>query len=344
MLQLIAIGVGAGVATALLFASVASGALLSIFLFYLAPLPIMIAALGWGSLAGLIGAVTAAAGLAVTFGTFFFFSFLVIVGLPAWWLCRLALLARPADVPAVASGSAVGLGAGSAAGPAASGDLEWYPVGRLVLWAAILASAVVAAAILYAAASTDDFHNGLRSAFERVLRLQTGTPAGSPLVMRGVSNPDLLLDVMVTVVPLLAAVLTTVTQLFNLWLAGRVVAVSGRLRRPWPDLPMLTLPRQAPLLLAATIALTFLPGVLGTVSMVFAAALLMAFAILGLAVLHAITRGTDSRYFILAGVYGALFVFTWPVIPLALFGLAEAAFHIRQRFALSRRGPPATPV
>jgi hypothetical protein len=339
MLQLIAIGVGAGVATAVLFASVASGALLSIFLFYLAPLPIMIAALGWGSLAGLIGAVTAASGLAFTFGYFFFFSFLVIVGLPAWWLCRLALLARPVEESA-----AVPVVAGPAPAPnPASSDLEWYPVGRLVLWAALLASAVVAAAILYAAASTDDFHTGLRNAFERVLRLQTGTPAGSPLVMRGVSNPGLLLDVMVTVVPLLAAVLTTVTHLFNLWLAGRVVSVSGRLSRPWPDLPSMTLPKQAPMFLAGAIALSFLPGVLGTVSLVFAAALLMAFAILGLAVLHAITRGTDSRYFILAGVYGALFVFTWPVIPLALFGLAEAAFHIRARFAQSRRGPPATP-
>jgi hypothetical protein len=332
MLQLLVIGVGAGVVTALLFASVASGALLSIFLFYLAPLPIMIAALGWSSLAGLIGAVTAAAGLAFTFGTFFFFSFLVIVGLPAWWLCRLALLARPA----VAGPAAVG--------SAAPSNLEWYPVGRLVLWAAILASAVVAAAILYAASSTDNFHIGLRNAFERVLRLQTGTPAGSPLVMRNVSNPELLLDVMVTVVPLLAAVLTTVTHLFNLWLAGRVVSVSGRLRRPWPDLPMLTLPKQTPLFLAGAIALTFLPGVLGTVAMVFAAALLMAFAILGLAVLHAITRGIGSRYLMLAGVYGALFVFTWPVIPLALFGLAEAAFNIRDRFPNARHGPPATPT
>jgi hypothetical protein len=333
MLQLLVIGVGAGVVTALLFASVASGALLSIFLFYLAPLPIMIAALGWSSLAGLIGAVTAAAGLAFTFGYFFFFSFLVIVGLPAWWLCRLALLARPAEVQALAGAPAP-----------APGDLEWYPVGRLVLWAAILASAVVAAAILYAASSTDNFHVGLRNAFERVLRLQTGTPAGSPLVMRGVSNPDLLLDVMVTVVPLLAAVLTTVTHLFNLWIAGRVVSVSGRLRRPWPDLPMLTLPKQAPLFLAGAIALTFLPGVPGTVAMVLAAALLMAFAILGLAVLHAITRGFGSRYFMLAGVYGALLVFTWPVIPLALFGLAEAAFNIRERFPNARRGPPATPA
>ena len=332
MLQLLVIGVGAGVVTALLFASVASGALLSIFLFYLAPLPIMIAALGWSSLAGLIGAVTAAAGLAFTFGTFFFFSFLVIVGLPAWWLCRLALLSRTVDAPAMA-------------GPAAApGDLEWYPPGRLVMWAAILASAVVAAAILYAASSTDNFHTGLRNAFERVLRLQTGTPAGSPLVMRGVSNPELLLDVMVTVVPLLAAVLTTVTHLFNLWLAGRVVSVSGRLRRPWPDLPMLTLPKQAPLFLAGAIALSFLPGVLGTVATVFAAALLMAFAILGLAVLHAITRGTGSRYFMLAGIYGAVFVFSWPVIPLALFGLAEAAFNIRDRFPNARHGPPASPI
>lgn len=335
--QPILIGVGAGVATAVLFASVASGALLSIFLFYLAPLPIMIAALGWSTLAGLIGAVTAAAGLAFTFGPFFFFSFLVIVGLPAWWLCRLALLARPVE-PAQA---------GIAPGPAsanATPDLEWYPVGRLVLWAALLASAVVVVAIIYAASTTDNFQAALRGAFERMLRLQTGTPAGSPLVMRGVSNPELLLDVMVTVVPLLAAVLTTVTHLFNLWLAGRVVSVSGRLRRPWPDVPALSLPKQTPLYLAAAIAGAFLPGVLGTVSLVFAAALLMGFGILGFAVLHAITRGTDSRYFILAGVYGSLFLFTWPIIPLALFGLAEAAFRIRDRFPNARRGPPAASV
>ena len=72
MMQLVLIGIGAGAATALLFASVASGSLLSVLLFYLAPLPILIAALGWSHWAALIAAVFASAGLAAVFGSFFF--------------------------------------------------------------------------------------------------------------------------------------------------------------------------------------------------------------------------------------------------------------------------------
>ena len=44
MMQIVLVGIGAGVASGLLFASVASGSLLSVVLFYLAPLPMMIAA------------------------------------------------------------------------------------------------------------------------------------------------------------------------------------------------------------------------------------------------------------------------------------------------------------
>ena len=46
MMQISLIGLAAGAASALLFASFASGSLLSIPLFYLSPLPILIAALG----------------------------------------------------------------------------------------------------------------------------------------------------------------------------------------------------------------------------------------------------------------------------------------------------------
>ena len=46
MMQIILVGLGAGAAAALLFASVVSGSIAAIFLFYLAPLPILIAALG----------------------------------------------------------------------------------------------------------------------------------------------------------------------------------------------------------------------------------------------------------------------------------------------------------
>ena len=47
MMQIVLIGLGAGAAAALLFASVISGAWLSVVLFYLAPLPVMLAGLGW---------------------------------------------------------------------------------------------------------------------------------------------------------------------------------------------------------------------------------------------------------------------------------------------------------
>src|SRR5687767_3565672 len=114
MVQLFLIGLGAGVVTALLFASVSSGALFSIILFYIAPLPILIAALGWSHWAALIAAVTAAAGLATFLSPFFFITFLIGIGLPAWWLGYLSLLGR--------------------AEPSAPGGMEWYPVGRIVVW------------------------------------------------------------------------------------------------------------------------------------------------------------------------------------------------------------------
>ena len=71
--------------------------------------------------------------------------------------------------------------------------------------------------------------------------------------------------------------------------------VSGRLRRPWPDLSAMTLPGFTPGLLAAAIAGSFLPDLPGMLAGVLAASLFMAYAIMGFAVLHAITRGMGGR-------------------------------------------------
>src|SRR5436190_3257357 len=202
MMQLILIGVGAGVATALLFASVASGALLSIFLFYLAPLPILIAALGWSHWAALIAAVCASTGLAAALSPYFFITFLIGIGLPAWWLGYLALLARPA--------------------PGSSGQMGWYPVGRIVVWAAILGAGVVIAAVPNFGLDEESFRSGLRSVFERMLRAQTRASAEGPLSIPGVDT-DKLVNFLVAVIPLAGAILATLTSLLNLWLAGRIV-------------------------------------------------------------------------------------------------------------------------
>jgi hypothetical protein len=318
MMRIVLIGLGAGAAAALLFASVASGAVLSILLFYLAPLPIMIAALGWSHWAGLIAAVAASAALALAFGNYFFLAFLIVIGLPAWWLGYLALLGREVT--------------------GADGGVEWYPPGRLVLWAAVIGTLIVVAAIPHFGLNQDSFQSALKQAFESVLQVQPDATVTQDLA--GATDPARIIDFLVVAGPPAAAVVSTITLTLNLWLAGLIVKISGRLKRPWPTIPAMTFPTLAPALIAAAVACSFLPDLPGLVSRIFTASLLMAYALLGFAVLHAITRDLSSRGFVLAGAYAATFVFGWPVLIMTLLGLADTAFSLRTRFG-QKRGPPA---
>src|ERR1700689_5884941 len=91
MIVIVVIALAAGCASALMFPSIVSGALIALLLFYLAPLPLMVAALGWGPLSAAIGGIAAAVGLGVIFGLPYCIAFAVTVALPAWWLGHLAL-------------------------------------------------------------------------------------------------------------------------------------------------------------------------------------------------------------------------------------------------------------
>jgi len=323
MMQFGLIGIGAGAAAALLFVSVTSGSWMSILLFYLAPLPIMIAGIGWSHWAALIAALTGALAVGTVFGTMLCLAFLGGAGIPAWWLGYLAMLARP--------GSSNGDGAAA---------LEWYPPGRLVVWAAVLATLIVVVAIPNFGTDAESFRAGLHNALTRMLQIEAGAAADAPLAVPGVSNTDRLVDFLVTAIPPAAAVLATITSLINLWLAARIVKFSGLLKRPWPQLSTMTFPRSVVAAMALAMGLSFLGGLVGIVAGVLSASLLMAYGVLGFAVLHAITQGINGRSFLLGGVYAAVIVFGWPVLALCLLGLIEAAFNIRARVA-RKRGPPA---
>jgi hypothetical protein len=319
MIQIVLIGLGAGAAAGLLSASIVSGSIFAIILFYLAPLPILIAALGWSHWAALIAAVSAAAGLAAVLGVFSFVAFLVGVGVPAWWLGYLALLARPVG--------------GNGAAPV----LEWYPVGRLVFWAALIGFVIVGVAMASYGTDVDSFQAGLRSEFERVFRSQP------PKTPRAPSSAELsrVIDIMIAIIPPLAAVTFTFVNVVNLWLAGRIVSLSGRLKRPWPDLSALALPQTAGLALLAGVAGVFLslPGFAGKLGIVLAVSMLMAFALQGFAVLHSVTKNLNSRTFVLTAAYIAV-ILAWPALLLAsLLGVADSIFNIRA-WSANRRGPP----
>src|SRR5690349_4364663 len=319
MIQIAIIGIGAGAAAALLFASVTSGSWLSIPLFYLAPLPILIAGLGWSHWAAMTAALAGALGLGAVFGTVFLLAFSAGAGFPAWWLGYLAMLARP-----VAAINSSGQDAPS---------FEWYPPGRLVMWAAILGIMVVAIAIPNFGIDAETFRAGLRDALNAILRVN-GPPA------RTAGNTERLIEILVSAIPPAAAVLATVTNLLNLWLAGRIVRFSGRLARPWPQLSSMSFPPLMAAVLAVAIVLSFLDGMLGIVGGIVAASLLLAYGVLGFAVLHAITQGMSTRPLVLSVTYAGVILLTWPMLALCLLGLIETAIGLRGRIA-TKRGTPA---
>jgi hypothetical protein len=318
MKQVILIGVSAGTAAALMFGSVTSGVGLSVLLFYLAPLPIMIAALGWSHWAGLTAAVAAAALLGGAFGQAFLATFLASVGAPAWWLGYLALLGRP-----VANGG--------------SAHMEWYPPGRLVLWAAAVGATVVVGALATFGGDEATIRHGLRNALEQIFR--AGAPEDAALQFPGIQDDYRLVEMLVSVLPPAAAVIAAMTLTVNLWLAGHAVKLSGRLRRPWPDLNAVSFPPLAVASYGALLAGAFLPGLAGLIAGMFAATLTVSFAIIGFAVLHTATRDRRGRAVVLSGAYGCV-VLIWPVVVVTLVGVAETLFGLRRR--LSQRGPPAT--
>jgi hypothetical protein len=319
------VGLGAGLCSALLLASVLSGSTLSVALVYISPLPILIASLGWSHWAGLAAVVTATVALAVAFDPYLLLIFPACIGLPAWWLGYLALLARPA-------------------GP--QGELDWYPVGRLVLWAAAIGALLVMLALTQLGGNGASIHDTLRAGFDRLLRMQMDPPADGPPTLPGMNDPRGMIDLMVIVLPPAVAALVTLVQLLNLWLAARIVNISGRLRRPWPDLAGTRLPTAAAAVLAATLAASFLPGLVGMFAALPTAGLLIAYAVAGCALMHFVTRRLENRTIVLLGIYATFVLFAWsgwPVVVLTSLGLADAAFDFRRRVAAARE-PPVPPA
>lgn len=311
----------AGAASALMFASIVSGALISLVLFYLAPLPLMVAAIGWGPLYASLGGIAAAAGLGAIFGLPYCLAFAVTVALPAWWLGHLALLGRH-----VAGTTPV-----EAIAEPAEPEIEWYPVGRILLWTAGFAMLTTIAALLTLGTDADTITGTLHRGLTRILRATDPQAPG---------EADQFIDALVRIAPAAAAIVSMMTLTLNLWLSAKVTATSGRLRRPWPDLKTAALPPMTLAVLCIALALCFTGGLLAIAAQIATAALMMAYALTGFAVLHTLTLALKSRTFWLGSTYAVVVVFGWPVIAMVILGLADAVFGFRERFLRNRQPPP----
>jgi hypothetical protein len=315
MIATIFIALAAGLASALMFASITSGALISLLLINLTPLPLMVVGLVWGPLGAAVGGIFATAVIAALFGLPYSGAFVVVNAMPAWWLAHLCLLARPLPKDA---------------DPANPDDAqEWYPVGRLLLWVTVFATIITAAMLLMMGSDAATIQNTIRKGWSDLLEL-----SGLPL-------NDSTLDVLVTIAPIGAEMAAMAMLTFNLWLAAKIAAMSGRLHRPWPDLKTTALPMVTIAALFAAVACCFSGGLLAILAQVVTAGLSIAYAMTGFAVLHTLTLAMKSRVLWLGCAYAVVAGFAWALLAVALLGLADAVFGLRHRYLRSR--PPPLP-
>ncbi|ODA68415.1 hypothetical protein A7A08_00238 [Methyloligella halotolerans] len=307
------IGFGAGVISATLVGAAAVSKALAGILLYLAPLPLCLAGFGWGSRAALVAALAGGLVMALSFGPVAGIVFLIFLGAPFAFFCRLMLLSRAPE-------NQEGVGAIA---------VEWYPASRLVGWAAVIAGVLATFAIV--ALGFDD--TALRETIQSELQGATGAALDPEGTLLTPENIETLSRTLAKMMPAIFSVGWLTTALLNLWIGGMIVEASGRALRPWPQLDALELPNAVFFALVGSLAASFLPGQMGLIGTAFAGAFLLAFVLQGLAVIHAATRGMSTRGLILAAVYVGIFIFGWPAIVVAILGIAEPMLNLRGRAA-----------
>ncbi len=221
---------------------------------------------------------------------------------------------------------------GNDASPVAP-DLEWYPVGRILLWISGFAALATMAALLTLGTDPAAITGALRRGLLRIL---------GPREVASTGETEQWIDAVVTTAPAAAAIVAMMTLTLNLWLAAKITATSGRLHRPWPDLKSAALPPMTLAALCVAIAFCFSGGLLAILAQIVTAALMVAYALTGFAVLHTLTLALKSRALWLGCTYAIMVVFGWPVLAMVVLGLADAIFGFRQRYLRGR--PPPLPA
>jgi hypothetical protein len=330
------IGIGAGIAAAVLFSLAGRATFVTSALANLSPLPIMIAMLGFGLIAGAMAVASAAVTVACLFYAQQSFGhvdaaalagliFALFLGLPALWLSLLSVLSRAKGSPNWVVTTRVG----------SFFTREYCPLERVLSYGTSICAAIGVAIVLYVTSvyggfevTVDKLSAEIAPLVERMMNPNIQLPAGI--------DAKYVARMMVLSAAPAAAGGSLVMLLLNLWLGGRVVQLSGQLPRPWPDIAReLRLPQAFLLVFGATaVAGPYLGHLPGLIIIVVAATLGVAFALDGLAVAHYLLRGRSLRIPVLALIYiGLVLPFTWLafLLLLVLTGVIETAFSLRDR-------------
>lgn len=315
MMRSLILGSLAGGASAVLVLTAASGPL-GIMLGYLAPLPLFLAGLTHGvsavAIAGAVGTLISALNGLLSGGIY-----LVTFAAPAALVVRQALLARPADE------------AGSAPAEVSNG-LEWYPVGRLVVWLTGWALGLFGLALLL----TADREGGMPGMLQPLLEQFLAAMPQNETAQQG-SDIAAVAKNLAMLMPAVFGFSWLVMMAINGTLAQGLARMLKQNRRPTPLYRALALPRWLAIALAvAIIAGLALPGDAGFIGATVAAILAFPFFLQGLAVVHGLAAKAALPGLILAAFYAALVVAGALVgVLVVILGFIEEWAGFRRRFA-----------
>jgi len=117
----------------------------------------------------------------------------------------------------------------------------------------------------------------------------------------------------------------------NMQIAQALLVKSQRNLRPADNYDLLRLPLWLVGPLGFFMAVAALaPGWIASLGASLAAIIFAAYFLLGLAIIHAISRDWNGRGFILATLYFLIFVMAWLIIPISLIGLLDTRFNFRR--------------
>lgn len=206
----------------------------------------------------------------------------------------------------------------------ADGSFEFYPLDRLILLVIALCSG--GAALIFLSMGGEA---GLPQAFANAL---ASSPEISQLLgqMYSLSGPDDMLRI-ANIMLITGFASWPLLVVGNLQIAQALVVKTELNLRPPTDYERLQLPQGLSLILGVLLLVAvFADGAMATLFAALAAIVLSAYFLLGLAIIHAISRDWNARGFFLAGLYFLIFMMAWVIIPVSLMGLLDTRFDFRK--------------
>lgn len=305
MAKWILLAVAAGAASGLLNVGAAVGSASALLLSHFTLLPLFLAGLGIG-LAGV--ALASAVGLVVVgilAGPLSACVYAGVNAVPVTILCRQALLSRP-----TASG------------------VKWYPGGLLLTWLVAIATAIYLLVLAY----FEIFEDGLIVAVKAAITQYVDAIGAhmQPQSVEAMMNAA-------PFVPGIAAAYYVLNTILNGALAQYLLRRSGRNLRPSIRFAELTLPHPLLYVLAVSLVVAFISPSFGPIAYTLASVLLLAYFLLGLAVVHAYLGRRPNPGMALFSFYVVflllMVLFSGLGLAVAGLGIAEQVFGVRRRFA-----------